>query len=126
MHQPVWGLFDLVKLAGIEPTADGYRIDPHLPPGPFSIRLPGVGIARERRMVRGYVRAESDGALTLRVTVPDGLDVARVVTWADGRRVPHQRAGDRAVVFRLRARARRPADWAVTHRSRAGRGRGEP
>ena len=31
MHQPSWSLFAALKLAGLDPVRDGYRIDPHLP-----------------------------------------------------------------------------------------------
>jgi hypothetical protein len=61
MHQPAWSLFDAIKLAGIEPTRAGYRIDPHLPMSAYSLRLPRAGIAVRRGEMRGYLRVERSG-----------------------------------------------------------------
>src|SRR5439155_7380741 len=55
MHQPAWSLFDAIKLAGIEPTAAGYTIAPHLPFTRFSLRFPNVGVAYEAGRARGYL-----------------------------------------------------------------------
>src|SRR4029079_2384948 len=45
MHQPAWLLYDATRLAGIEPTARGYRFDPKLPGRSFELRMPNVGIS---------------------------------------------------------------------------------
>ena len=58
MHQPAWSLYDATKLAGIEPTAAGYTIGPHLPSRTFSLRFPDVGVAYSRRQARGYLVLE--------------------------------------------------------------------
>jgi len=97
-----------VKLAGIEPTAGGYRIAPHLPFASYALRLPRVGVEVRRRSIRGYVTPESGGTLVMRVAIPPRLDPARMVTWAGGRRVRHARAAGRTVVFRLAAKAGPP------------------
>ena len=51
MHQPAWSLYDAILLAGIEPTARGFRIAPELPTNTFTVSLPeiGVGIPSRRR-----------------------------------------------------------------------------
>jgi hypothetical protein len=114
LHQPAWGLFSAIGAAGIEPTAAGYRIAPHLPFERFSLRLPDVGVARARGVLRGYVTPRRSGALEMevRVTARPG-DVLTV--WVQGRPVARKVVGD-VVRFRLPARAGRPADWAVTSR----------
>jgi Glycosyl hydrolase 36 superfamily, catalytic domain/Glycosyltransferase family 36 len=108
LHQPAWTLFDAIRLGGVTPTSDGYRIDPHLPFRDFSLRLPVVGVARSSSGLRGYVRPEGGGPMTLEVRAPRG----RVVTWAGGRRVAHTVDGG---FVRFVAPARRGAavDWAV-------------
>jgi len=113
MHQPAWSLFDAIKLAGIEPSATGYSIAPHLPFARFSVRFPDIGLAYERRRVRGYLVLQQRGSLRLDVQVPASARAASLVTWVNGRRVAHSLAG-RTVRFRLSGRARAPIDWAIT------------
>ena len=93
MHQPAWSLFDVIKLAGIDPVADGYRIDPHLPMKTFSLRLPVAGLAVKPGELRGYVRAERDGALTMRVRVPDGRSREQRARVRERRPRPARRRG---------------------------------
>jgi hypothetical protein len=124
MHQPAWSLFDAIKLAGIEPVADGYRIAPHLPLDRFSLRLPVVGIASAPGSLRGYVRPEAGGTLRMHVAPPPGSTVDSLVAYAAGRRVAAAVQGGQ-LVFDLPTRAHEAADWAVvapgtvgTHNSR--------
>ena len=113
MHQPAWSLWDAIKLAGIDPTARGYRIDPHLPLQRFSLRLPAVGIEAKPGSLRGYIRAERAGGLAMEVERPRGVPARRLRAFVDGRRVKHRLA--RGIVrFTLPARAGKPVDWAVT------------
>jgi hypothetical protein len=113
MHQPAWSLYDATKLAGIEPKAAGYTIDPHLPSARHSLRLPDAGVAYERRRARGYLVLEGRRAIRMSVRRPAGVPARLVVTWVEGRRVRHRNRG-RMVTFRLRARAGVAVDWAVT------------
>jgi hypothetical protein len=113
MHQPAWSLFDAIKLAGLEPVADGYRVDPHLPMRTFSLRLPVAGVAGKSGELRGYVRPERSGALEMEVRVPDGADRKHLRAFAGGRSVARRVSGD-FVRFRLPASAGRAADWAVS------------
>ena len=112
MHQPAWSLFDAIKLAGIEPVADGYRITPHLPMSSFSLRLPEVGVAEAPGVLRGYVRALSTGLLRMDVASPAGADPATVSAYAEGRRVASSARGG-LIAFDLPTQAGQPADWAV-------------
>jgi hypothetical protein len=101
---------DAIRLAGITPTAAGYRIAPHLPFETFSLQLPRIGVAASPGMLRGYVRVEQDGTLEMRVRVPS---TRRVRTWANGQPVRRRVAG-RDVTFGLDATKNAAADWAVT------------
>jgi hypothetical protein len=67
MHQPAWSLFDIVKLAGVEPTEKGYEITPHLPLKRFSVKLPNVGVWRGRRGLHGYVVPQASGRFELKL-----------------------------------------------------------
>jgi hypothetical protein len=107
MHQPAWSLLDIVKLAGVEPTASGYSVLPHLPLRRFEVRLPDVGVIAAPRRLSGYVRVGASGVLRMRVRALRG----RVAVRAAGRRVAFARAGGE-VVFDLPARAGHPARWA--------------
>jgi Glycosyl hydrolase 36 superfamily, catalytic domain/Glycosyltransferase family 36 len=110
-EQATWMVMDAVRLAGITPTAAGYRIAPHLPFETFSLRLPQIGVAQRRGELRGYVRPEQAGKVELRVQLPSAP--RRLRTWVNGRVVPHRVARGYAV-FRLDATAGAAADWAVT------------
>jgi hypothetical protein len=112
MHQPSWGLFGALKLAGLDPVGDGYRIDPHLPMNRFSLRLPDAGIEYGRARARGYLSPHGRARLRMTVSLPAALRSGRVAAFVDGRRVPSKRAGD-SLSFRLPARGGRPVDWAV-------------
>ena len=108
MHQPAWSLFDVIRLAGVEPTRGGYRIDPHLPVSSFEMRLPRVGVASGRDRLRGYVEPVRSSNLAMAVTAPWPVRAVLV----EGRRTDFRRTG-RVVRFRLPASAGRPADWEV-------------
>jgi hypothetical protein len=107
-----WWLFAVQRLAGIEPTAAGLRIDPHLPFALFSLRLPDAGLASEPRRLRGYLRPVAGGPLRVEVTLPpraSGVPTA----WVDGRPVPATVQG-RTATFTLPTSAGRATDWALT------------
>jgi hypothetical protein len=112
-EQPTWMVMDAIRLAGITPTEAGYSIAPHLPLARFSLRLPQIGIEAIPGRVRGYITTQRTTALQLAVRIPAGISARTLVTWADGRRVPH-RASRGAVFFRLFALAGHAASWAVT------------
>ena len=112
MHQPAYSLFDLVKLAGVEATREGYEVVPHLPMSTFDIRLPDVGLAQQAGLIRGYVRG-SAATVTMRVAPPPGVPAGSAVAYANGAQVPDTVAGG-LVQFQLKIKAGAPADWAVS------------
>jgi Glycosyl hydrolase 36 superfamily, catalytic domain/Glycosyltransferase family 36 len=119
LHQPTWSLFDAIKLAGIDPTADGYRIDPHLPFKRFSLRMPVVGVSYDATGARGYVRPEASGTITLHIRVPQAIR-ATVIVWANGKRTARSISHGFAT-FRIHLTAHQPADWALTTTRARGR-----
>jgi len=112
MHQPAWGLFATIKLAGIEPTGRGYRIDPHLPMDAFALRLPLVGVEYARKTVRGYLRPEASGRLTLEAR-PPAETAGPLEVRVDGRPVEHA-LEDGRVVFELQGHRGQAVDWSIT------------
>jgi hypothetical protein len=112
MHQPAYSLFDLLKLAGVEATTDGYRIVPHLPMSTFNVRFPDVGVAQQPGLIRGYFRT-AGGAVTIDVAPPPGVSADQAIAYADGQQVRSTVVGG-LVRFTLVTRAGRTADWAVT------------
>src|SRR3954454_2307602 len=112
-EQATWMVMGAIRMAGITPTRRGFEIAPHLPFAHFKLRLPRIGIASERRRLRGYVRPERGGSIGLDVRPPAGARRASIVAWVNGRRVPHTRAG-RAVRFRIPVRSGARSDWAIT------------
>lgn len=113
MHQPAWSLFGAIRLAGVTPTRDGYRISPHLPFRDFSLRLPQIGVAREAGLTRGYLRPEAGGRLELRVRLPEGATRARA--FVDEEAAP-SRVDGREVVFDVSTGPGQTTDWAVSYR----------
>jgi hypothetical protein len=108
MHQPAWALFDAIRLAGVTPTADGYRVTPHFPFARFSLDLPDVGVTSRRGALSGYIRTARTSTLRLHVAPP----ARNAAAYVDGRRVrSHREHG--LIVFVLDARAGRLAHWAV-------------
>jgi hypothetical protein len=112
MHQPAYSLFDVLELAGLDATASGYRVIPHLPMSTFNFRLPGVGLAQQPGMIRGYIRT-AGGQVTMDVAPPPGVPADRAVAWADGRQVPATVVNGR-VKFTLPTNPGQLTDWAVT------------
>ena len=115
MHQPSWSLFAALKLAGLDPVRDGYRIDPHLPMASFSLRLPDAGLEYRRARARGYLRPHGRARLRMTVELPRGLARGPVAAFVDGRRV-RARTAHGQLHFALRARGGRVVDWAVARR----------
>jgi hypothetical protein len=112
MHQPAWSLFDTIKLAGLEPTRAGYRIDPQLPMRSFSLRLPRAGVAYSPGLARGYLRLAGHERLKMVVSLP-GSHGGKISAFVDGRRTAVRVAHGQAR-FTLQADGGKPADWAVT------------
>jgi glycosyl hydrolase family 36/glycosyl transferase family 36 len=109
-EQPAWMVMNAVHLAGVTPTEQGFLMTPHL--ASFSLRLPYVGVAREPKLLRGYVRIERRERLVMQVGgVPRGA--RNVSTWANGEVVAHHTSGG-LVSFLLPAQPSRAADWAIT------------
>lgn len=111
LHQPAYGLFDFLKLVGIETTATGYRIVPHLPMTTFRVQLPRIGLAQTSDVIRGYVRT-AGGTVTMEVAPPPGVAASEAVAWVDGAVVPHQVDGS-LVRFEMPTSPDEPADWSV-------------
>ena len=112
MEQPAWSLFAMIKLAGIFPTANGYRIEPNLPQASFSLRTQVVGIAREAGQLRGYVRPEADSTLRMQVRISDCGCRPPFATSAGSRPVRHTVRGG-YVYFTLHGTAHQLVDWAL-------------
>ena len=109
MHQPAWLLWDVIKLAGLEPTAEGYAIDPVLPMRDFTLRLPDLGLEWRPRRAAGYVRSLRRDRLRMVVRAPSSG--AYRVTVA-GRPVTARRRGAE-VVFRMAVQPGRVARWSL-------------
>ncbi len=108
MHQPAWSLYDAILLAGIQPTARGFRILPVLPTSTFTVGLPDVGVSYAARGAHGYVEAES-GPLVMQVKAPG---TGRWSVTVGTRRVPSVTRGG-IVTFTLRAQAHRAVGWDI-------------
>jgi hypothetical protein len=117
-EQATWMVMDAIRMAGITPTRRGFDIRPHFPFAHFKLRLPRIGIASEKRRLRGYVRPERGGSLQLDVRAPASAPAGSIAAWANGRRVAHRMVGRRVVRFRIPGRAGTHSDWAITWKSK--------
>jgi hypothetical protein len=111
-EQPTWMVMDAVRLAGVTPVENGYDVTPRLPMTDFSLRLPYVGVAQRKGLLRGYVRPVHGGRVVMHVSLPPGGSRSGLRTFARGRLVPHTVHGG-LVVFSLPTVSGRAADWAV-------------
>ena len=109
-HQPAWSLFAALKLAGIEPTAAGFRIEPHLPLESWSLRLPLAGLSQQPGLLRGYVRPLADGPLRFEIQPRQGRAAA---VWVDGQRLSAGSSGEGGVSFTVNGHAGQALDWAI-------------
>ena len=110
LHQPSWELYAALALAGVEPTAGGYRIAPHVPLSSFSLHLPDAGVDTRPGTTHGYVRPETASAQTLQVRLPAGATATKVLV--GGRRVPANQSG-RWVTFTGAVSPGQALDWTV-------------
>lgn len=110
--QSAYSLFDLVDLAGVTPTTDGYEIDPRLPMRTFTLRMPDVGVARQPGELRGYVRPVSGGNLVMTVASPPGVAPSKVKVFAGSAPEAHS-VVDGMVRFVLHTVSGGVTDWAV-------------
>jgi hypothetical protein len=110
-EQPTWLVKHAVRLAGITPTNNAFLVAPHFPFRKFSLRMPRIGIAASKRLLRGYVVPEGSEPFELQVKVSGAP--RRIRTWAGEQLVEH-RVADGLVVFTVPATAGVAADWAVT------------
>ena len=124
MHQPSWSLFAALKLAGLDPVRDGYRIDPHLPMRELLAAAAGRGHRVPPRPCARLPAPARAGA-----AADDRRAAAR-----PGRAVPSRRSSTggacrgareaRCAQAPLRRRGRAAVGRSWTGRSRAARGRG--
>jgi hypothetical protein len=117
-HQPAWGLFSALRLAGIEPDGDGYVIAPRLPMRRYELRLPRVGIAVEPEEMRGYLRTEGAGPLRLVLDPPGRGRPRSPKVWIDGKRARVAGAEDGTVVVHAQSGGDGAVDWALRWRPR--------
>jgi hypothetical protein len=111
-HQDAWTLWDLIELAGISSTENGFRIVPHLPMKRFDVRFQGAGVASAPGLLRGYLRPQASSNLVMLVAPPPGTKPHDAIAFANGKRVRSQIQGG-LIRFVLRTTAGRAANWAV-------------
>jgi hypothetical protein len=111
-EQPTWMEMDPIDLAGVTPTASGYRITPHLPMTSFSLRFPEVGVARAPSLLRGYVRPSATGPVSMQVSLPPD-SAGKTLQAYVGRKAVTSTVRGGLVTFTLPAQAGQAADWAV-------------
>ncbi|MGH8531048.1 MAG: GH36-type glycosyl hydrolase domain-containing protein [Nevskiales bacterium] len=113
-HQHAWSLFSALKLAGVEPTRDGYRIAPHLPLDGWSLRLPNIGLAQQGGSLRGYIRPAAAGPIKLQVVPRSARANARYAVAVNGEPTTATTLPEGGVIFSTIAGAGETLDWSVS------------
>ena len=75
-NQHAMPLYATIRLAGIEATASGLRIEPHLPPERFSLTTRLISIAREEGQLSIRYAPPGHGHRLVEVVVPEGATSA--------------------------------------------------
>ncbi|MCA9492490.1 MAG: hypothetical protein KC621_21300, partial [Myxococcales bacterium] len=78
----------LQGVLGVRGTADGLRIDPHVPTETFDVRWPRLHLWSRPDGIGGAWTPVGGGAAVLRVTLPSGLRGGPVSAWVDGAQAP--------------------------------------
>jgi hypothetical protein len=101
----------------VDPTSTGYRVTPHLPLPRYSLRMPGYGIAVDRRkqLTRGYVTPQQSGSVRFDVT-PRGGRPAHPVVRVNGARTTFTQTGAGTLSFTASLTKDRPTDWSIASR----------
>ena len=81
-HGPM--MWALARMAGFNPTAEGYLIDPLIPLEQYRLQTKFVGIEKNSDQISGYFIFPTEGWITLRVKLPPGFR-DKIVVAVDGR-----------------------------------------
>jgi len=73
MHSHAQPLYATFKLAGIQPSKEGFTIDPKTPFEKFSLKTETIGFTYSDERVEGHVRALGDETVTMKVKLPTSL-----------------------------------------------------
>jgi Glycosyl hydrolase 36 superfamily, catalytic domain/Glycosyltransferase family 36 len=110
-HAHAWQLYDTLKLAGIQPAAAGYTIDPHWPFPGFAWTSATVGVNYGTDRVSGHLRPLGAGTVTLSVRLPAGAS-GPVTACVDGKPSPVRVSG-RFASWRMHLGKGRTSRWAA-------------
>jgi hypothetical protein len=114
-EQPTWMLMDAIDVAGITPTAKGFRIASEIGGSEYSIRFDTIGMARRGDGITGYIRPVESDQLLMEVELP--ADAHHAVATVAGTPVRTTVSGGVAA-FRVTANANRAADWSISWNER--------
>lgn len=113
VHVHTGPLRALLRLVGVESTADGLRIAPRLPTETFHVRWPRLTLASAPDHIAGTLRTAATAPFTLEVRLPALLAAAPSVEATVGGLVTTEAVVDGAVVLDLPADTGTPIAWRV-------------
>jgi hypothetical protein len=106
-------LFAVAHLAGLEPDARGYRVQPRFPFPRFSFEAARLGLTCREGSVSGYIVPQGNDAVLMRVDLPEGL-VGRLRVLVDRHPIPAEVSRDgRQVSFDVFVRGGLRTEWEV-------------
>jgi hypothetical protein len=111
VHTHSQPLMSFLRLAGVEPIAEGLRIAPAMPPAAWSVESPSFALAYSRDTVAGRMSTRGD-RIELHVRLPDGLVGHEVRVTGSAATVEHEVLGA-DVIVRLQGPSGGAWDWRV-------------
>ena len=73
MHSHAQPLYATLKLVGIQPSKEGFTIDPKTPFEEFSLKTETIGVTYSGERVDGHVKVLDDETVTMKVKLPTSL-----------------------------------------------------
>jgi len=104
-------LWAIAKLAGFEPTREGYIINPLLPMERYKLETPSLGIEKQPGKISGYFKFNSSGTMLVQVKLQNAETPTAVRI--DGKKTEFKRE-DQEMSFYLPFQQGRKVDWELT------------
>jgi len=111
-HAHAQFMWALARIAGLEPTAEGYMIRPLLPADAYKLETAMVGIEKSPDKLAGFFKFDSSEWMILKVKLPEGLGKNPVLK-IDGKESAFQE-DDGFVKFPLSFSAGKKVNWELS------------
>jgi len=91
-HPHAQFMWALARLAGFEPTAEGFLINPSLPLENYKLDTGTLGIEKSPARLAGYFKFQNSDWMTLRLKLPPGFN-SQIVVKVGGKETMYEKSG---------------------------------